>query len=55
MLEKEIESILKNRHTLEVGRYVGAHKTSLKVLQSRFYWLSLFKDSFKFFNASDQC
>ena len=53
MLEEEMESILHHCHSREVGRHFGATKT--KVLQSGFYWHSLFKDSFNFVANCDRC
>jgi len=42
--ENEIESILHHCHAREVGGHFGASKTVAKVLQSRFYWPTLFKN-----------
>ena len=50
-----MESILKHCHSLEVGGHFGATKIVAKVLQSSFYWPSLFKDAFAFVAACDQC
>ena len=53
--EEEMESILHHCHSREVGRHFGATKTATKFLQSGFYWLSLFKDSFNFVANYDRC
>jgi len=36
-------------------RTFSAQKTTAKVLQSGFFWPSLFKDAFKFCKACDRC
>ena len=46
--EQEMESILNHFHTLACGGHFGGQRTTIKVLQSGFYWLSLFKDSHQF-------
>jgi hypothetical protein len=51
----EIHSILTFCHTLACGGHFSAQKTTVKVLQSGFFWPSLFKDSFKFCKACDRC
>lgn len=53
--EEEIESILRHCHSLEVGGHFSATKTAAKVLQSSFYWPSLFKDAYTFVAACDHC
>ncbi|KAL5560543.1 hypothetical protein UlMin_036754 [Ulmus minor] len=53
--EEEMESILRHCHSREVGGHFGGTKTAAKVLQSGFYWPSLFKDAFKFVSMCDDC
>ncbi|CAN6576807.1 unnamed protein product [Malus baccata var. baccata] len=53
--ESEQQSILTFSHTLACGGHFGAKKTSLKVLQSGFFWPTLFKDSFDFCSKCDRC
>ena len=53
--EEEMESSLHHCHSREVGGHFGATKTTTKVLQSGFYWPSLFKDSFNFVANCDRC
>ncbi|KAL5579999.1 hypothetical protein UlMin_012441 [Ulmus minor] len=53
--EEEMESILHHCHSREVGGHFGATKTAAKILQSGFYWPSLFKDSFNFVANCDKC
>ena len=44
VLDEEMESILSHFHTLACGGHFGGNKTAAKVVQSGFYWLTLFKD-----------
>ncbi|CAN6566345.1 unnamed protein product [Malus baccata var. baccata] len=53
--ESEQQSILTFSHTLACGGHFGAKKTSLKVLQSGFFWPTLFKDAFDFCSNCDRC
>ncbi|KAB2608529.1 hypothetical protein D8674_011697 [Pyrus ussuriensis x Pyrus communis] len=53
--ESEQQSILMFSHTLACGGHFGAKKTSLKVLQSGFFWPTLFKDAFDFCSKCDRC
>ena len=43
--EDEMHSILNHCHTLPCGGHFGGQRTAAKVLQSGFYWPSLFKDA----------
>ncbi|CAL9029943.1 unnamed protein product, partial [Prunus brigantina] len=42
-------------HALACGGHFGAKKTVLKVLQSGFFWPTLFKDAFDFCSKCDRC
>ena len=42
--EEEMESILNHCHTLACGGHFGGNRTTAKVLQSGFYWPTLFKN-----------
>ena len=53
--EKEMESILNHCHTLACVGHFRGQRTVTKVLQSRFYWPSFFKDTHKFVSACDKC
>ena len=53
--ENEMESILHHCHTREVGGHFGATKTAAKVLQSGFYWPTLFKNAYAYVKACDAC
>ena len=46
-------SILNHCHTLSCGGHFGGQRT--KVLQSGFYWSSLFKDAHQFVSICDKC
>ena len=48
-------SILNHCHTLPCGGHFGGQKTGTKVLQSGFYWPSLFKDAHQFVSTCDKC
>ena len=45
MLEGEQQGILSHCHESACGGHFASYKTSMKVLQSGFYWPSLFKDA----------
>ncbi|XP_062080460.1 uncharacterized protein LOC133785226 [Humulus lupulus] len=53
--EVEMQSILTHNHTLQCGGHFGATRTAAKVLQSRFYWPTLFKDANLFVKICDHC
>jgi hypothetical protein len=53
--KEETESILAHCHDLPCGGHAGASKTVAKVLQSGFFWLSLFKDADAFVRKCDRC
>ena len=48
-------SILSHCHTLPCGGHFGGQRTTTKVLQSGFYWPSLFKDAHHFVAICDKC
>ncbi|CAL2255753.1 unnamed protein product [Prunus armeniaca] len=53
--EEEMEDILRHCHTFACGGHFGASKTAAKVLQSGFFWPTLFKDAYAFVAACDRC
>ena len=53
--EDEMGSILNHCHTLSFGEHFKGQKTAAKVLQSGFYWPSLFKDAHQFVSTCDKC
>ena len=55
MSESEMGEILKHCHSLECGGHFNGQRIAAKVLQSGFYWPSLFKDSHSFVKSCDRC
>jgi hypothetical protein len=53
--QSEFQSILTFCHTLACGGHFSAKKTAAKVIQSGFFWPSLFKDAYEFCRACDRC
>ena len=53
--EDEMYNILNHCHTLSCGGHFGGKRTAAKVLQSGFYWPSLFKDAHQFVSTCDKC
>ena len=53
--EDEMHSILNHCHTLPCGGHFGGQRTAAKVLQSGFYWPTLFKDAHQFISTCDKC
>ncbi|KAI3463774.1 hypothetical protein Pfo_020437 [Paulownia fortunei] len=52
---EKINEILKHCHSSPCGGYFGPTRTASKVLQSGFYWPSLFKDCYTFVHICDRC
>ena len=42
-------------HSLECGGHFNGQRTTRKVLQSGFYWSTLFKDAHSFVKTYDRC
>ena len=53
--EDEMGSILNHCHTLSYEGHFGGQRTVAMVLQSGFYWPSLFKDAHQFVSTCDKC
>ena len=53
--EDEMNSILNHCHALPCGGHFSGQRTVAKVLQSGFYWPSLFKDAHQFVSTCDKC
>ena len=53
--EDEMHSILNHCHTLPCGGHFGGQRIAAKVLQSGFYWPTLFKDAHQFVSTCDKC
>ncbi|KAM1331871.1 hypothetical protein ACFX2H_043977 [Malus domestica] len=52
---EEQESILKFAHHYACGGHFGPRRTAAKILQSGFFWPSLFKDAYLCCQACDKC
>jgi len=53
--EEETRSVLAFCHEFACGGHFGPRKTAEKVLQSGFYWPTLFKDAFDFCKTCTRC
>lgn len=53
--EEEVPLILEHCHSFTYAGHFGASKTAAKILQSGFYWPTLFKDAFEFVKMCDRC
>lgn len=53
--DSEFHSILTFCHTYACGGHFGSKRTAHKVLESGFYWPSLFRDAFMFCKSCDNC
>ena len=55
MPKEEQQGILSHFHESTCGGHFASQKTAMKVLQSGFYWISLFKDAHNVCRACDKC
>ena len=53
--EEEMYSILQHCHDREVGGHFGPTRTAAKVLQSGFFWPTLFRDAHRYATTCDRC
>ena len=53
--EDEVKDVLTHCHSLEYGGHFSSTKTAAKVLQSGFYWPTLFWDARQFVLTCDRC
>ena len=53
--ESEQGKILQECHASPYGGHLAGNKTSHKILQSGFYWPTIFKDRFEWVKLCDQC
>ncbi|KAG9450268.1 hypothetical protein H6P81_010233 [Aristolochia fimbriata] len=53
--EKEATLILSHCHDKEVGGHHSANRTAAKVLQSGFFWPTLFRDAKRYVQSCDRC
>ena len=51
----KMNNILNHCHTLPCGGHFGGQRTTTKVLQSGFYWPTLFKEAHQFVSTRDKC
>ncbi|GAU47094.1 hypothetical protein TSUD_369270 [Trifolium subterraneum] len=50
-----IESILHHSHASQVGGHFGPQRTARKVLDSGFYWPTIFKDAYETYRTCKEC
>ena len=55
MQKSEVVEILTHCYSLKCGGHFNGQRTTTKVLQSGFYWHSIFKDAHLFAKSCDQC
>ena len=53
--ESEQEKFLQECHASPYGGHFAGDKTAHKILQSGFYWPTIFKDCFELVKLCDQC
>ena len=53
--EEEQQGILTHCHESACGGHFSSQKTAMKVLQSGFYWPSLFKEAYQMCHVCDRC
>ncbi|KAJ9556763.1 hypothetical protein OSB04_011377 [Centaurea solstitialis] len=53
--EAEVAAILQQCHQAPYGGHFGGQRTAAKVLQSGFYWPTLFKDAHNFTQRCEEC
>ena len=53
--EHEQQDIIRDCHSSPYGGHHAGQRTAAKVLQSGFYWPTLFKDCTEFVKSCDQC
>nr|KYP58899.1 Transposon Ty3-I Gag-Pol polyprotein [Cajanus cajan] len=51
----EIRDILRHCHNSPYGGHYNGERTAAKVLQSKFYWPTLFKDAYEHCKSCDKC
>ena len=53
--EGEIPHILESCQAAVYGGHFDDHRTAAKVLQSSYYWPTIFKDAYEFVKCCDRC
>ncbi|KAH9750406.1 hypothetical protein KPL71_013870 [Citrus sinensis] len=52
---EEIPQILESCHAAAYEGHFGGHRTAAKVMQSGYYWPTIFKDAYEFVKYCDRC
>ena len=52
---EEIPHILESCHAAAYGGHFGGHRITAKVMQSGYYWPTIFKDAYEFVKCCDRC
>ena len=52
---EEIPHILESCHTAAYGGHFGGHRTAAKIMQSGYFWPTIFKDAYDFVKVCDRC
>ena len=55
VIGSEISKLLEHCHSRSIGGHYSGTKTSHKILESGFYWPSLFKDAIRYVTSCDKC
>ena len=55
ILDNEVSSVIKFCHSEACGDHFSSKKTIAKILQSGFYWPTMFKDSYAFCKTCENC
>ena len=53
--DEEIPQILHSCHAAAYGGHFSGHKPTVKVLQSDYYWPTVFKDAYEFVKCYERC
>ena len=53
--EEEMQAILHHCHSSSYGGHFGVTRIAAKVLQSGFFWPSIFRDSYTLVKTCDRC
>jgi hypothetical protein len=53
--DNEVSSVIKFCHSEACGGHFSSRKTTAKILQSGFYWPTMFKDSHAFYKTCENC
>ena len=51
----EIPQILESCHAAAYGGHFGGHRTAAKIMQSGYFWPTIFKDAYDFVKGCDRC